>query len=99
MIVGGFSEMTKLAIGLLSSSLLAFGACVPQAEIVPSAVKTSIEKTTVTVKDPQGNVLRIEEKEMVLQEYTAKEPVQLKTVAPPPVQKVHFENGKLVEDR
>ena len=91
--------MNKLAIGLLSASLLGFGACVPQAELVPSAVKTSIEKTTVTVKDPQGNVLRIEEKEMVLQEYTAKSPVELKTVTPPPVQHVHYENGKLVEDK
>jgi hypothetical protein len=89
----------RFVICALSSVVLVFGACVPQAELVPSAVKTSIEKTTVTVKDPQGNVLRIEEKEMVLQEYTANAPVELKTVTPPPVQKVHYENGKLVEDK
>ena len=73
-------------------------ACLPTTTAVVNAgVKTSIEKTTVTVKDPQGNVLRVEEKEMVLQEYTAKDPVGLTTVAPPKVQKLKYENGKLVE--
>jgi len=80
-------------------ALFAVSACVPSEKLVPSAVKTSVEKTTVTVKDPAGSVLRIEEKEMVLQEYTAKDPVGLKTVTPPQVLKMHFENGKLVEDK
>jgi hypothetical protein len=71
--------------------------CIPQAHIAPNGVKTSIEKTTVTVKDPQGNVLRVEEKEMVLQEYTAREPVALTTTKPPAVQKLKYEKGKLVE--
>ena len=91
--------MNKLAIAFVSAMALGYGACVPQAELVPATVKTSIEKTTVTVKDPQGNVLRVEEKEMVLQEYNAKTPVELKTVTPPPVQHFHYENGKLVEDK
>lgn len=80
-------------------ALLATSACIPAEKLVPAAVKTSLEKTTVTVKDPAGTVLRIEEKEMVLQEYTARDPVGLKTVTPPAVQKLHFENGKLVEDK
>ncbi len=63
---------------------MSVAACIPPP--VKPGVKTNIEKTTVTVKDPQGNVLRIEEKEMVLQEYTASEPVELKTVKPPKVQ-------------
>lgn len=71
--------------------------CIPQAQLTPVGVKTSIEKTTVTVKDPQGNVLRVEEKEMVLQEYTAREPVGLTTTKPPAVQKLKVEKGKLVE--
>ncbi len=83
----------------LALALVTVAACVPAVQLVPNAVKTSIEKTTVTVKDPQGNVLRIEEKEMVLQEYTAREPVALKTVKPPAVQRFHYENDKLVEDR
>jgi hypothetical protein len=91
--------MKSLPLVSLVFALAGLGACIPQAQVVPAAVKTSIEKTTVTVKDPQGNVLRIEEKEMVLQEYTAKDPVGLKTVAPPPLQRLHYENGKLVEER
>ena len=91
--------MNKLLFGLVFASILGGVGCIPQAEVVPSTVKTSIEKTTVTVKDPQGNVLRVEEKEMVLQEYSAKAPVELKTVTPPPVQRFHYENGTLVEDK
>jgi len=79
--------------------VVAVSACIPTDKLIPAAVKTSVEKTTVTVKDPSGGVLRIEEKEMVLQEYTARDPVGLKTVTPPTVLKMHFENGKLIEDK
>ena len=71
--------------------------CVPQAHLEARGVTTNIEKTTVTVKDPQGNVLRVEEKEMVLQQYTARNAVELKTTKPPAVQRFRIENGKLVE--
>jgi hypothetical protein len=62
---------------------------------VPDAVHTNIEKTTVTVKDAQGNVMRIEEKEMVLQEYLAKSPIELKMANSPPVRiiKLEVESG------
>jgi|GEM_PF-2343157 len=86
-------------VGLVVAVTLALVAtgCIPQASLIPAGVKTSIEKTTVTVKDPQGNVLRVEEKEMVLQEYTAREPVGLTTTKPPAIQKFKKVDGKIVE--
>ena len=50
-----------------------------------------------TVKDPSGAVLRVEEKEMVLQQYTAREPVGLTTTKPPAVLRTQIVNGKIVE--
>ncbi len=86
---------------LRSLSLLTFSsllvACIPSAYIAPAGVTTSIEKTTIVVKDPQGNVLRVEEKEMVLQQYTAREPVGLTTTKPPAVLRTQIVNGKIVE--
>lgn len=90
--------MSRILGVLASAVVLAFASgCLPQPTVVPVGAKTSIEKTTVTVKDPSGAVLRVEEKEMVLQEYTAREPVALTTTKPPTIQKLKYESGKLVE--
>lgn len=65
--------------------------------ITAPTVETNVEKTTIVVKDPQGNVLRIEEKEMVLQQYTAREPVGLTSTKAPAVLRTKMVNGVVVE--
>jgi hypothetical protein len=90
-------KMLRIAFFLSSTALVC--ACVPppaMAVMAPGA-KTSVEKTTIVIKDPQGNVLRSEEKEMVIQEYTAREPVPLTTTRPPALQRFKVEKGRLVE--
>jgi len=87
-------------LGCVAFVVVSWAACVPvQTQTVPAGVQTNIEKTTVTVKDAQGNVLRTEEKEMILQEYTAKEPVGLKTAVAPRVLHLKVEKGQTVEDK
>lgn len=76
-----------LGVGGALLTLLAAGfGCMPQPVKVVPGVVTKVERTTVTVRDPDGKVIRIEEKETVLQDYLSAEPVRLKTVgAPAPV--------------
>ena len=80
--------MRSVMMMMVLSSLVA---CVPPPKapearlFTPEGVRTSIEKVTVTVKDAQGNVMRIEEKEQIVQEYSAASPVEMKQAKSPPL--------------
>lgn len=71
--------------GLAAGVFLAVGTgCIPKAPGPIKGIVTKVERTTVTVRDPEGKVIRIEEKETILQDYLASEPVRMKTVGAPP---------------